>query len=125
MLDGMTLTFSGAVLDCADPTLVADFWQAALGWTAREDGLSGWVSLEPGDGGPAGGLVSLFFQRVPEGKVAKNRLHLDFTPDDQQAEFARLEALGARRIDIGQGDPSWVVLADVEGNEFCVLSGRS
>ena len=123
MLGAMTLTFSGAVLDCADPALVADFWQAALGWTAREDGLPDWVSLEPGDGEPAGRLTSLFFQRVPEPKVAKNRLHLDFSPDDQATEVARLEALGARRIDVGQGEPSWVVLADVEGNEFCVLRG--
>lgn len=51
----------------------------------------------------------------------KNRWHFDLAPDDQQAEVARLEALGARRADIGQGDARWVVMADVEGNEFCVL----
>ena len=121
----MALRFSGVVFDSADPARVADFWQAAPGWSAREEGLPDWVSLEPADGEAAGGLTSLFFQRVPEGKAAKNRLHLDFSPDDQAAEVARLEALGARRTDVGQGEPSWVVLADVEGNEFCVLSGRS
>ena len=53
---------------------------------------------------------------------SKNRLHLDFRPDDQDAEVERLVALGARRVEVGQGDVSWVVLADPEGNEFCVLS---
>ena len=60
--------------------------------------------------------------RVPEEKAVKNRLHLDLRPKDQAAEVARLEALGARRVDIGQGtDKTWVVMADPEGNEFCVL----
>jgi hypothetical protein len=58
---------------------------------------------------------------VPEGKAAKNRLHLDLRPDDQAAEVERLLMLGATRVDIGQGAPTWVVLADPEGNEFCVL----
>jgi predicted enzyme related to lactoylglutathione lyase len=60
---------------------------------------------------------------VPEQKTLKNRLHLDFRPDDQEAEVARLLALGARRTDVG-ADPlaTWVVMADPEGNEFCVLS---
>ena len=58
-----------------------------------------------------------------EEKVVKNRLHLDFRPDDQDAEVARLLDLGARRVDVGQtGDEPWVVLADPEGNEFCILS---
>ena len=59
--------------------------------------------------------------RVPEDKAVKNRLHLDLRPLDQAAEVARLEGLGARRIDIGQRDTSWVVMADPDGNEFCVL----
>ena len=59
---------------------------------------------------------------MPEGKVVKNRLHLDLRPGDQAAEVARLEALGARRVDVGQGpDVSWVVMADPDGNEFDVL----
>ena len=61
---------------------------------------------------------------VPGAKQSKNRLHLDFRPDDQEAEVERFLRAGARRIDIGQGTPTWVVLADPEGNEFCVLSPR-
>jgi hypothetical protein len=67
-------------------------------------------------------VPDILFLRVPEGKSVKNRLHLDLRPIDQAAEVARLEALGARRISVGQGeDASWVVMADPEGNEFCVL----
>jgi len=68
------------------------------------------------------------FVPVPEGKTVKNRLHLDFAPhtsQDRDAEIARLEALGARRVDVGQSEEStWTVLTDPEGNEFCVLSSR-
>jgi hypothetical protein len=70
-------------------------------------------------------LPGLLFVAVPESKTVKNRLHLDFRPDDQDLEVDRLLALGASRIDIGQGEQSWVVLADPEGNEFCVLGKRS
>jgi len=58
---------------------------------------------------------------LSEGKIVKNRLHLDLRPADQAAEVARLEALGARQVSIGQGDVSWVVMADPDGNEFDVL----
>jgi len=69
----------------------------------------------------------LVFVPVPEGKTVKNRLHIDLAPraaDDQQAEVERLVALGAVKVDVGQRDASWIVLADPEGNEFCVLSPR-
>jgi hypothetical protein len=68
----------------------------------------------------------LTFAHVPEGKTVKNRLHLDVNPTDreQDAEVRRLLDLGARQADVGQGDESWVVLADPEGNEFCVLADR-
>ena len=73
-----------------------------------------------------GEAMSLEWEQIVidrEEKVVKNRLHLDFRPDDQDAEVARLLALGARRVDVGQtGDEPWVVLADPEGNEFCILS---
>jgi len=62
---------------------------------------------------------------VPEAKLSKNRLHLDFRPDDRDAEVERLVALGATRADVGQGDQPWIVLADPEGNEFCVLGSRA
>ena len=60
-----------------------------------------------------------------DGTIHSNRLHLDFRPDDQDFEVDRLLALGASRVDVGQGERSWVVLADPEGNEFCVLGERS
>jgi hypothetical protein len=79
--------------------------------------------LEPPAGSPEDGVSpDLLFCKVPEGKSVKNRLHIDLRPEDQAAEVARVEALGARRVSVGQGeDVTWVVLADPEGNEFCVL----
>jgi len=79
--------------------------------------------LEPPEGSPENGLVpDILFLKVPEAKTIKNRLHLDLRPVDQTAEVARLEALGATRIEVGQGpEVSWVVLADPDGNEFWVL----
>jgi len=121
----MTLTFSGAVFDSADPAVAADFWAQALGWSGRESGDRGEVVIYPQEGETVLGSPSLVFQPVPEGKAVKNRLHLDFGSADQAADVARLEALGARRVDVGQGDDkTFVVLADVEGNEFCVLDGE-
>jgi len=61
---------------------------------------------------------------VPQAKHSKNRLHLDFRPLDQQAEVERFLRAGASRADVEQGSPTWVVLADPEGNEFCILSAR-
>ena len=79
-------------------------------------------AIEPPAGSPEDGVSpDLLFVKVPDGKRGKNRLHLDLRPGDQAAEVARLEGLGARRVDIGQGEQTWVVLADPEGNEFCVL----
>jgi catechol 2,3-dioxygenase-like lactoylglutathione lyase family enzyme len=108
-------------IDTGDPAKIASFWQAALGWrrTFDEDDQ---VALEPPEGSPEDGVVpDLLFLKVPGGKAGKNRLHLDLRPEDQAAEVARLEALGARRVNIGQGDVSWVVMADPDGNEFDVL----
>ena len=79
--------------------------------------------LEPPEGSPEDGVApDLLFLRVPEEKSGRSRLHLDLRPVDQAAEVARLEGLGARRADVGQGpEVTWVVLADPDGNEFCVL----
>lgn len=109
-------------MDSVDPAPLARFWEAALGWRITEEEPDE-VVLEPPAGSPEDGVVpDLLFLRVPEAKAGKNRLHLDLRPADQAAEVARLEALGARRVDIGQGTSvTWVVLADPEGNEFCVL----
>ena len=109
-------------VDCADPKGLATFWQQVLDWRLTYEHPDEAV-LEPPEGSPQNGVApDLIFLRVPEGKSVKNRIHLDLRPDDQAAEVARVEALGARRVDIGQsGDESWVVLADPEGNEFCIL----
>ena len=109
-------------IDSRDPRQAAVFWEAALGWRRTYDSDDE-VVLEPPAGSPEDGVSpDLLFLRVPEEKVVKNRLHIDLRPDDQAAEVARLEQLGARRVDVGQGDESsWVVLADPDGNEFCVL----
>jgi predicted enzyme related to lactoylglutathione lyase len=112
------LRFETLTIDCDDHLAVARFWEAALGWEIAETDDEGTV-LRPPSGVEA---TELLFLRVPDRKAGKNRLHLDLRPDDQAAEVARLEALGAHRVDIGQGpDVTWVVLADPEGNEFCVL----
>ena len=117
----MGLRIQCLAVDCADPDRLAQFWQQALGWRRTYQDADE-VVLEPAEGGPEDGVAAdLIFLRVPEGKAGKNRLHLDLRPDDQFAEVARLESLGARRADIGQVDVRWVVLADPEGNEFCVL----
>ena len=108
-------------VDSAHPSKSADFWQAALGWRRTHE-TDDEVVLEPPAGSPEEGIVpDLLFLKVPEAKTVKNRLHLDLRPADQAAEVARLEALGARRVDIGQGEVSWVVMADPDGNEFDVL----
>lgn len=117
----MVSRFSELVVDCKDPKRLADFWSEVLGWAITDENEND-VELSEAPGA----LPALLFQRVPEGKTVKNRLHIDVSPRDrdQDEEVARLEGLGARRIDIGQGDVSWVVMADPEGNEFCVLRTR-
>jgi hypothetical protein len=114
----MPSRFYHLVIDCRDPRAQARFWSAALDQPVllEEDGEV-IVGADPDT------YPGLCFLAVPGAKTVKNRLHIDLNPDDQDAEVARLEALGARRVDIGQGpDVSWVVLADPEGNEFCVLA---
>ncbi len=118
----MDLRIQCLCIDTTDPAGLSSFWQSALGWRRtyeREDE----VVLEPPAGSREDGVVpDLLFLRVPEEKDGKNRLHLDLRPRDQVAEVRRLEELGARRTDVGQGtDVTWVVMADPAGNEFCVL----
>jgi len=118
----MSIRFQAVCVDAVEPSEAADFWQAALGWRRTFDEPDE-VVLEPPAGSAEDGVSpDLLFLRVPESKTVKNRLHIDLRPDDQVAEVARLEGLGARRVDIGQGPGvTWVVLADPDGNEFCVL----
>jgi hypothetical protein len=118
----MASKFTELIVDCADPNRVAAFWAAVLGWERTADSTDNEVELA----GPPGSAPRLLFIRVPEAKAVKNRLHIDVNPVgcEQAEEVARLLGLGARRIDIGQGEQTWVVLADPEGNEFCVLRSR-
>jgi predicted enzyme related to lactoylglutathione lyase len=113
----MSVRLYHVVVDAHDPHALAAFWAAALGHqvlAAEDDEVVVGADLDAYPG--------LCFLRVPEAKTVKNRLHIDLDPDDRDAEVARLLELGARKIDIGQGpDVTWEVLADPEGNEFCVL----
>ncbi len=117
----MSIRIQCVNVDCNDPSLVASFWEQALGWRRTVDQPHE-IVLEPPAGSPEDGISpDLLFLRVPETKTVKNRLHIDVRPSDQAAEVQRLIGLGATRADVGQGDARWVVLADPEGNEFCVL----
>ncbi|MDC0769794.1 VOC family protein [Streptomyces sp. HD] len=116
----MALEWEQVVVDAADPVALGRWWAEALGWVVVGDAPDEF-EIRP----EKERLPGLLFAPVPEGKTVKNRLHLDFRPDDQEAEVARLLALGARPADVGQsGEESWVTLADPEGNEFCVLAPR-
>jgi len=118
----MSLRIQCLCIDTTDPSALATFWEEALGWRRTFDEPDE-VCIEPPQGSREDGVVpDLLFLRVPETKVIKNRLHVDVRPDDQAAEVARLEQLGATRADVGQrGDVTWIVMADPHGNEFCVL----
>ncbi len=122
----MTSRIAVVAIDARDHLRVAEFWAAALGWEICPDPDGAGVSLLPpgmtAQSGASG--VSIDVLPVPEGKTVKNRLHFDRRADGstQGKEVERLLALGATRADVGQDlDASWVVLADPEGNEFCVL----
>ena len=107
-------------ITCDGSREVGCFWSAALGWPLVWD-QDGETAIRAPEGT---GFFITWGPPVPQ-KVAKNRLHLDIAPpshEDQPAEVDRLVALGATRVDIGQGDVSWVVMADPDGNEFCVLT---
>ena len=114
-------------VDCENPQKLAEFWSAALDWKITEADEIG-VVIELLDGSPeVGRIPDILFLKNPDNKSAKNRLHFDLRPINQEAEVARLEALGAKQIEIGQADEpeaTWIVMADPEGNEFCVLRAR-
>lgn len=117
------VSIGGIVFDCADPIGLARFWQAVTGFEPAEPLVPGpegddWAQLTD----PAGRQPSLGFQKVPEGKVVKNRVHVDLYATDEEAGAERIVALGARRLWRSEDpDDPFVVLADPEGNEFCVV----
>jgi predicted enzyme related to lactoylglutathione lyase len=113
----MAVRFYQVVIDSREPRTLARFWAAVLQQQ---------ILYESDDevivGADERSYPGLCFVPVPEGKSVKNRLHIDLDPDDRDVEVERILALGAHRVDVGQGpDVSWVVLGDPEGNEFCVL----
>src|SRR3954468_1575312 len=115
------------VVDCLDHERLAAFWCAVLGYEVVERSQKGWVEIGPPGQPEKGPVPTVLFQTVPDPTPGKNRLHLDVnaTDRDQDAELERLLELGAIRADVGQsGEESWHVLADPEGNEFCLLKSR-
>jgi len=127
MLGFFMLKIGYIVIDSKDTAVVSKFWEAVLGWKVTyldETGamLENATKLEDGSKFPP-----ILFYKNPDQKSVKNRLHFDLQPDDQAAEVLRIEGLGGKRIEIGQSaDPAttWVVMADPEGNEFCVLKAQ-
>ena len=116
------LPVAAVVVDSADPPTAARFWASAAGWAPHESGPDLASLREPGGTGPY-----LEFVRVGDPKTVKNRVHIDVAPPpggDVAAEAHRLRLAGAVPADVGQSDVRWVVLADPEGNEFCVLTPR-
>ena len=119
----MAVRLHHVVVDAHDLPGLARFWAQALGWRVLSERARE-VVIGPDESAPIG----MCFMPVPETKTIKNRVHLDLTTgaDDRDAEIERLLRLGARRVNIGQtGEESWTVLADPEGNEFCVVRPKS
>jgi hypothetical protein len=123
----MASRFSEVVVDSRDPRKLAAFWSEVLGYQiVDEDETAVEIAGEEQTAEALrAGIVppTIVFAPVPEPKTIKNRVHIDLRPIDRtrDEEVERILALGARRVDIGQGEQTWVVLADIEGNEFCVL----
>jgi len=111
----------GLVLDCHDPQRLAGFWSEALGYVNLGEAGTYVLLMDTDEQGP-----KLLLQGVPEAKEVKNRMHLDIDVVDIEAEASRLEALGARRVEsepMHEHGTNWILMADPEGNEFCVCDG--
>ena len=129
----MTIRIASTTFDCSDALTVGRFWSEALGrpldpepstdfaaiaFAGRRDQV-GWAPFDPSEG------PTWLFVKVPEPKSAKNRLHLDFAAPDPAAEVARLFELGATMVaDMEEYGYTWTVMADPEGNEFCIAKAR-
>ncbi len=115
----MSLVWEQVVVASRDPVALGRWWCEALRWVVvNDDPVVFEIQPEPDR------LPGILFLAVDDAKHGHNRLHIDLRPDDQAAEVERLIGLGASRVDVGQGDVPWVVLADPEGNEFCVLGAH-
>ena len=116
----MSSTILNITFACADPRAVATFWGQLTGWPVITEPQPGYPECAVGTLGE--GRPRLYFVEVPERKTIKNRVHLDVIPADrtQDEEIARLVGLGATVVSDERPDVGWVILADPEGNEFCV-----
>ena len=121
----MSSVIFNITFDCADPRALARFWGQVTGWPVTEEPRPGYE--ESAVGTPGEGRPRLYFVKVPEPKTIKNRLHLDVMPTDrsQEQEIARLTRLGATIVSDRRPELGWVILADPEGNEFCVEISRA
>lgn len=121
----MTSVLDTVSFDCADPARLADFWARSLGWEVDDADDDEDASISPAGTTDETPWQGIYFQKVPEGKVVKNRVHLDLRPLDSMAkEVERSVALGATvqgRVD--EEGSFWTVMLDPEGNEFCILRG--
>ncbi|MDZ5443873.1 VOC family protein [Micromonospora sp. 4G57] len=115
----MTSVWESLTVDARDPSRLAHWWAEALGYQVISDRPDE-VEIRPA----ADQTPGIVFVPVSDDKITKNRLHIDLRPADQEAEVERLVDMGARHVDVGQADVQWTVLADPEGNEFCVLRQR-
>ncbi|MCX4470662.1 VOC family protein [Micromonospora sp. NBC_01655] len=115
----MASAWESLTVDARDPARLARWWAEVLGYQVVADQPDEVEIRQSADR-----LPGLVFVSVPDDRQVKNRLHIDLRPADQEAEVERLVDMGARHVDVGQGDVDWTVLADPEGNEFCVLRQR-
>ncbi len=115
----MASSWCALAVDAHEPKVLGRWWAGVLDYQVVDEDETD-ISIAEG---PEAEL-RIDFLAVPDAKTVKNRLHIDLRPDDRDAEVARLVEMGAKPVDVGQRDVSWVVLADPEGNEFCVLSSR-
>lgn len=114
----MAARIGNITIDCDDPLAVSGFWSAVLDRPVQDGGSEFFVAIPAADGQP-----NMFFIKVPEPKSGKNRVHLDLDADDREVEVARLVELGATRVaDKDEWGTRWTVMADVEGNEFCIAA---
>ncbi|MFI7427512.1 VOC family protein [Micromonospora sp. NPDC049836] len=115
----MSSVWENLTVDAQDPSRLAHWWAEALGYQVISDKPDEVEIRRTPDS-----LPGIVFVPVAQPKEGKNRLHIDLRPTDLEAEVERLVDMGARHVDIGQGSVDWTVLADPEGNEFCVLRER-
>jgi hypothetical protein len=117
---GLHCRLDELVVDCTDPHMLAEFWARTLSYEISDDETDLCAIEDPQGEGP-----SICFQKVPEPRAGKNRVHFDLTVPEAELDEAvlGLTMLGATKLNVGQEpDSSWVVMADPEGNEFCVVT---